>query len=75
MISNQQQVEQKMIQIADDFAFISDYLKEQLSLSAYKSYQKQEDNFEHFKTNKIKHDYLTELSNVMGNLKEDLNND
>ncbi|MEZ9705457.1 hypothetical protein AB4342_01350 [Vibrio breoganii] len=65
----QTQAEQKMIQMADDFSLVAGYLKEQLSLGAFHFDE------EHFKANKIKYDYLTELCNVMGNLKEELNND
>ncbi len=55
--------QQKMIRIANDFDSIAEYLKQELSKSALLRDE------EHFKINKIKYDYLTELSNIMANLK------
>lgn len=55
--------QQKMIRIANDFDSIAEYLKQELSKSALLRDEK------HFKTNKVKYDYLTELSNIMANLK------
>ncbi|MFN0720500.1 hypothetical protein BCU39_008360 [Vibrio cyclitrophicus] len=56
-------IKQKMIQISDDFSLIAEHLKEQLSKNALQG------DVEHFNKNKTKHDYLTELSNIMANLK------
>ncbi len=55
--------QQKMIRIANDFDSIAEYLKQELSKCALLRDE------EHFKINKIKYDYLTELSNIMANLK------
>ncbi|MFA0233805.1 hypothetical protein [Vibrio sp. 10N.222.55.C7] len=56
-------IKHKMIQISDDFSLVAEHLKEQLSKSALQG------DVEHFNKNKIKYDYLTELSNIMANLK------
>lgn len=66
-------IKHKMIQIADNFSDVAEYLKQELERSAYRYDE------EHYLTNKIKYNYLTELSNIMANHKvdtqEEYNND
>ncbi|TOK48272.1 hypothetical protein CGI18_07205 [Vibrio parahaemolyticus] len=57
-----QEAENKMIMLANDFPLVANYLKREL---INKTFHKDE---ESFITNKIKHDYLTELSNLFVNL-------
>ncbi|MGR5435251.1 hypothetical protein [Vibrio owensii] len=66
-------IEHKMIQIADAFAEVAEHLKQELESNAYAVDE------ERYLTNKIKYNYLTELSNIMANHKvdaqEEYNND